>query len=37
VLITPRVSRASAEIEEITRMLQGVQQFGGYPDLKRPH
>jgi general secretion pathway protein D len=35
VLITPRVSRASAEIEEITRMLQGVQQFGGYPDLKR--
>jgi len=35
VLITPRVSRTSAEIEEITRVLQGLQQFQAYPDLKR--
>lgn len=35
VLITPRVSRASAEIEEITRMLQSAQQYQSYPDLKR--
>ena len=36
VLITPRVSRTSAEIEEITRTLQGLQQFQTYPDLKNP-
>lgn len=36
VLITPRVSRTSGEIEEITRLLQNIQQFQGYPDLKRP-
>lgn len=33
VLITPRVSRSSTEIEEITRMLQGVQQYPTYPGL----
>lgn len=35
VLITPRVSRASMEIEEITRTLRGLQHYQGYPDLKR--
>lgn len=37
VLITPRVSRTSAEIEEITRTLQGLQHFQAYPDLKNSH